>query len=110
MSAMTNLVFVRAAARFAGLIEDSAADIVKPAVIEATQPAVFDASVTQVGAPMRAMQPDQTQPALIVAKQHQFFAEDFNLQRRPVLRQFLAKRDGLPIAPQKLAAGVCGSV
>ena len=55
MGAMADLIFVGAAAGLAGLIEDPPADVVKPAVIEAAQPAVFDASVTQVGAAMRAV-------------------------------------------------------
>src|SRR5258707_1238312 len=55
MRAMADLIFVRAAARFAGLIEHPPTNIVKPAVIEAAQPAVFDASVTQVRAPMRTV-------------------------------------------------------
>jgi len=66
---------MRSAARLAGLLQDLAANIVKPAVIEASQPAVFDAPITQIRSAMRAMDAQQSGTSLVVTEQHQLFAE-----------------------------------
>src|SRR5258706_14576384 len=105
ISAMPNVLFVGAAAGLAGLIDDAAADVVEPAVVQTTQVTVFDAAISQVGAAVRAMQADQTGPALIVTKQDQVLAHDANLHRRAAGRQFFAQRRRLPIPPHHLAAG-----
>src|SRR5262245_58713435 len=87
---MTNFIPIRAAARLAGLFDNAAADIVEPTMIKTAQPAVFDAPVTQVGAAVRAVQPDQSGACLIVTKQEQILAENSNLHRRATWRQFFA--------------------
>src|SRR6185295_16724228 len=69
---------VSAAPGLARLLEHSAAHIVEPAVIQASEPAVFDPAIAQISAPMRAMQADQAEPSLIVAEQHQLFPEYFH--------------------------------
>src|ERR1044071_7396176 len=101
---MVDFLPVRSASRLARLLEHPAAHVVEPAVIQASEPAVFDPAIAQIGAAVRAMEPDQAEPCLIVTEQHQFFAKYLNLQRGTSLRQFLAQRDGLPVAAQKLAA------
>src|SRR6266542_676460 len=67
MSAMANVMSVGAAARLAGLLKNSAANIIKPAVIETYQAVVFDAAVTQIGASVGTVQSQQTRAVLVVA-------------------------------------------
>jgi hypothetical protein len=73
--------------RLAGLLEAVAVDVIKPAMIETAESAVFDSAVTQIGPAMRTMQPQQTRAASIVAKKDQILAQDPHRQRRSVLRQ-----------------------
>src|ERR1043166_9566574 len=61
ISEVADLVSMGAAAGLAGLLDDPPADVVQPAVIEASEAAVFDASVAQIGAAMRVMEPHQPQ-------------------------------------------------
>ena len=75
---MLDCVAVGAAARLARLFQTAAVNIVEPAVIEATQPTVFDAAVAQIRAAMRAMQSEQADPPLIVAKQSQRLAKNLD--------------------------------
>ncbi len=82
ISEMTDRIAIGATARFARLLQAAAANIVEPTMVETTQPAVFDAAITQIGAAMGAMQTEQANPALIVAKQRQVLAENPHRQRR----------------------------
>src|ERR1051326_8746298 len=100
---MPDAVAVLAAVGLAGLLEASAFNIVKPAVVEAAEPAVFDPAVAQVGAAVRAMQAQQTRPTLIVAEQRQLLAQNFHRRRRAALGQFFDERDRLPVASDHLA-------
>ena len=53
-------------------------DVEQPAMEGAAQAAVFQPAEREVGAAMRAMPVDQAVAALLVAKQHQVFAEQFD--------------------------------
>ena len=79
---MTDRIAIGATARFARLLQTAAANIVEPTMVETTQPAVLDAAITQVRATMGAMQTEQANPSLIVAKQSQLLAENPHRQRR----------------------------
>jgi len=68
ISQVADFLPVGAASGLPRLLEYSAAHIVEPAVIQASEPAVFDSAVAQIGAAMRAMQADQADPSLIVAE------------------------------------------
>src|ERR1051325_11603713 len=100
---MADAVSVFAAIGLARLLETAAVNVVEPAVVAATQPAVLDAAVAQIGAAVRAVNAQETRPPLIVAKQRELFAENFNRQRRAALRQLFRERHGLPVAPEHLA-------
>ena len=63
--------------------------VVKPAMIKTAQTAILDAAITQVGAPVRAVQSDQSELALIVAKQHEILTHDAHRQRRAIRRAIL---------------------
>ena len=52
-----------------------AGDIEQPAMEGAAQPAIFESAEGEVGAAMRAVAVDQAVAALLVAKQHEIFAE-----------------------------------
>src|SRR5918993_689064 len=105
MRAMTDLVPVRASSRFARLFDDAAANIIEPTMINAPEPTVFHAAITQIGSAMRTMQSQQPRMTLIVTKQHQVFTENGDLQRRSLWRQFLGQRNRLPVTPQEFARG-----
>jgi hypothetical protein len=54
----------------ARLFEAVTAVVKKPAVVEAAKPAILDATVAQIGAPVRAVSPEESKLAAIIAKQH----------------------------------------
>jgi hypothetical protein len=53
---MTDLVPVRASSRLAGLFDDPPAHIVEPAVINTSEPAVFNPPVAEIRSAMGAVQ------------------------------------------------------
>src|SRR5258706_5603788 len=55
---------------------------------------------------MRAMPLDQAVTSLLVAKQHQVFAEHFDRPDRPRSLQLIHQRRRLPVHPHQLSAGV----
>ncbi len=74
-------------------------------MIEAAQAAILDAAEGEIGATVRAMAAEQADLAGLVAEQHQILAHDADRHRRAAFGQLDAAGDGLPIAPQQLAAG-----
>jgi hypothetical protein len=79
---MANGIPVLAPARLSRLIETAAVNVIEPPMVDAPEPAVFYAAVAEVGPPMGAVEPEQAPPSLTVAKENQFFAEDFDGQGR----------------------------
>src|SRR5215475_9167853 len=55
IGAMANLVAMLTAARLARLLEASSFDVVEPAMIEATQAAVFEPSIAEIRAAVRTV-------------------------------------------------------
>ena len=72
----------------------------------ATQAATFEATERQISAAMGAMPRDQAVAALLVAKQHEIFAEQFDRAYRPRPLQFIDQRGGLPVHPHQFPARV----
>ena len=65
---MANLVAMFTAAGLAGLFQTTAVNVVKPAMIETAQTAVFDPAITEIRATMGAVNPQKPDSPLVVAK------------------------------------------
>ncbi len=78
----------------------------QPAVEGAAQAAVFQPAEGEIGAAMRAMPLDQAVAALLVAKQHQILAEQFDRPDRARPGQFVDQRRRLPVHPHQFPARV----
>ena len=109
VSWMANLVLVTAVRRLRRHLQAAAVHIIEPAVVEAAQPAVLDAPVTQVRAAVRAQEAKEAGPPGIVAKQHQVLAEEPRRHRRAVGRQLVAEPNRMPVAAHHGAARRAGS-
>ena len=72
----------------------------------AAQAAIFQPAEGEVGAAMRAVAIDQAVAALLVAEQHQVFAEQFDRPYRPRPLQLVDQRRRLPVHPHQFSAGV----
>src|SRR5690242_6452125 len=93
---------------FVWLLRTAAGLIEEPAVIIATQPALLDEAVRQVGPAMRAMPVHQAECAAQVLVEGEVFAHDTNRLDRFVLE--LADRgDGHPVPAEQVAHGGSGS-
>src|SRR5713226_2673331 len=99
---MADRIAVFSSIRLAGLVQATSVNIIEPAVVNASQAAVFYSAVTQVGTTVRAVKSKQSGPALIVAKEDEIFAKNLQRLRRRARRQLFAEHDGLPVTPQKL--------
>ena len=65
---MANVASIRSTTPLSGLFENPAANIVKPAMIEAPEPTIFHATVTEICPAVRTMKPEQSGASLIVAE------------------------------------------
>ena len=72
----------------------------------AAQPAILQPAEGEVGAAMRAVAIDQAVAALLVAEQHQLFAEQLHGAHRARALQLIDQRRRLPVAPHQLAARI----
>src|SRR5262245_22382097 len=106
---MMHLLAKTFAGCLAGLLEAIAMTIVEPAMIEAAQAAIFDTAVTQIGAPMGAVQSEETKRAVIGAEQDQIFAQDAYRQRRATARQLFHQGHRLPVAAQQITPRRAGA-
>ncbi len=88
--------------RLSGRFQNPPFDVVKPTVLAAAQPPIFEVPKLEGGPAMRAAQREKTQPATIVAKKNEIFAQQSSSQRMAF--QFTDKRDRVPVAAQHLAA------
>src|SRR5689334_21858327 len=102
---MVNLIAPDSASRLTRHLENPAADVIEPAVIQASKPAVFDTPVAQIRSAMRAVKPEQSRSSGIIAEKNQFFSEDADLQRGTFRGQFFRKGHGLPVASHQITAG-----
>src|SRR5262245_28757294 len=99
---LANAVLECAFGRLSRHLQNFSVHVVEPAVITAAQAAVFDVTEFERGAAMGTAQREQTQLPLVVAKDHQVFAEEAAAQRAPL--EFPAKSDWMPIASHHFAA------
>jgi hypothetical protein len=72
----------------------------------AAQAAMLEPAEGQISAAMRAVAIDQAVAALLVAEQHQVFAEQFDRPHRPRAFQLVDQRRRLPVHPHQPAARV----
>jgi hypothetical protein len=75
----------------------------------AAQAAIFQTAEGEIGAAMRAMALDQAVAALLVAKQHQILAKQFDRLDRARAGQFIDQRRRLPVHPHQFPAGLFGA-
>src|SRR5512141_530289 len=97
---LANLLAKTPVRRLAGLLDAAALTVKQPAMVQAAQAAVFDAAVTQIGAPMGAVLADQAELAVGVPEQDQIFAHNPYRQRRAVAGQLFDQGDRVPVAAQ----------
>src|SRR6266850_386132 len=93
-----------ATVHFSRHVDDLAVYVVEPPVIDAAQPAVFEPAVAQVRAAVRAVQIEQPELSLFIAKQHELFAEEFYGKGRRADGYFFRECRRLPVAAHQLAA------
>src|SRR5438876_478695 len=93
---VANFVLVLTFRWFGRLLQAASVDVVKPAMIEAAQPAILDPAVAEIGAAMRAVETEQARAAAIVAKQDQVLAKDFDRHRRRTGQKLVGERDWMP--------------
>jgi len=90
-------------------LQAAALDVEQPAVERAAQSTLFQPPEGEIGAAVRAGALEQAVTARVVPEQHEVFAEKANGLDRPVARQFVEQRRGLPVAPHQLARGRAGA-
>ncbi len=74
----------------------------------AAQAAMFEAAERKISAAVGAMAGDQAIAALLVAKQHEILAEQFDGLNQPRPLQFVDQRRRLPVHPHQFPARVLG--
>src|SRR5262249_47662222 len=98
ISGVTNTLFKGTVSGLTGHFQDSSFDVVKPAMIAAAQPTILEMTEFQRSAAMRTAKRQQSQPVLLVAKEHEIFTQDSSAQRLSL--QLVDKRDRKPITAQ----------
>src|SRR5215510_7304173 len=98
ISGVTNTLSEGTVSGLTGHFQDSSSDVVKPAMIAAAQSSILEMTKFQRSAAMRTAKRQQSQPVLLVAKQHEIFAQNSSAQRLSL--QFVDKRDRKPITAQ----------
>ena len=89
-----------------GCFEALARHVEQPAVEGAAQAAILQAAEGKVGAAMRAMALDQAVTSLLIAKQHEILAQQFDRLDRARSLQLVDQRRRLPVHPHQFPAGV----
>src|SRR5262249_59326829 len=90
-------------------LQAAALDVEQPAVEGAAQSTLLEPAEGEIGAAVRAGALEQAVAAIVVPEQHEVFAEEANGFDRPLARQFVEERRGLPVAPHQLARGRAGA-
>src|SRR4051812_28098491 len=83
--------------RLTWLLQTATSAVEEPTMVEAAEPAVLEATVAQVGAPVRAMNPEESGLAVLVAEEHQILAEEPHGLGRSPNRQVFLEGYGLPV-------------
>ena len=82
-----------------------AVDVEQPAMKGATQAAVFEPAISEVGAAMRAMPADQSVAALVILEGDEVFAKKPYRLDRPVAGKLVDQGRRLPVAPHESTGG-----
>ncbi|MGY4461012.1 hypothetical protein ACVWYI_004972 [Bradyrhizobium sp. LB13.1] len=98
---LAHIVLVLAAVRLAGLLQAVTFGVELPAVIAAADAVLLDLAVVERGAAMAAARVQQADAAVLVAEQHQIFAEGTHLLRR--VGGITDKSDRMPVAAEQFA-------
>src|SRR6266478_7537238 len=92
----------RACLRLRRHVDDVAFGVELPAVIEATQAALFVASERERGLAMGAGLPEQAELSVAVAERNELLAEELNPHRRTVgAGNLFGKKRGHPMTPHQ---------
>jgi hypothetical protein len=86
--------------RFSRLLQTGAFSIEKPAMKWTAQTAIFQPSISQIGAPVRAAPPHQGIISALLPVQHQILTHQVNRNGWPLIHEFVSQSGRLPVAPQ----------
>jgi hypothetical protein len=64
--------------RLPWLFQTTTLNIIQPAVIDAPQPSILNAPITQVRAPVRTVEAQESRTPLIVAEKHKLLAQQLH--------------------------------
>jgi hypothetical protein len=103
MRALAHTSVGGAALRFGGLLQTLPVHVVKPAVKGTAEPSTLKSSIAKIGAPMRAMAPDQTESTPLVAKQNEILTQHAHRNDGSSTFKFLRQSSRLPEAPQNFS-------
>ncbi len=78
---MANRVPVLSAPRLSRLLQTATFNIIEPAVIETSQPAILNSPVAEICSSVGAVDPQKPRAPLVVTEQNQFFSENLYTQR-----------------------------
>src|ERR1700730_8878267 len=106
VSALRNVLAQRGIPGLGGCFKALARHVEQPAVERAPQAAIFETAKREVGAAMRAMALDQAVTSLLIAKQHQALAQQFEGLDRPRTLQLIDERCRLPVHPHQFPARI----
>ena len=105
---LAKVIAMLTAVGLAGLFENLAVHVIKPAMVNTAQPAVFQPAVGQIGAAMATMRFEHADTPFVVAKNRQLLTHQCYRHRRAVGFQLFRQRHRLPIAAQEFAARRAG--
>jgi len=100
---MANRIPVLAPARLTRLLQTTALNVIKPAMIKTPEPAILDPPVAQVRSSVGAANPQEPGAPFIVPEQDQIFTQDLHRHRRGSGRQLFRESHRLPVSPQQLS-------
>ncbi len=104
IGALAHPLAEHAAFGFGGSFQAPAVDVEQPAMEQATQAAVLEPAVGEIGAAMGAVAVEQAVATALVAEQHEVLAEHAHRLGRTLGRQFVGERHRMPVMPHQPAA------
>jgi hypothetical protein len=99
---LAHAVFECAFGRFAGHFQDAAVSVEKPTVITTAQSAVLDVAELEGRAAVRTTKREQSRLSLVVAIEHEIFAEK-PASDRPIF-ELIREPDRMPVTPKHFTA------
>src|SRR5215813_10010487 len=95
--------------RFGRLLQTFATSVIKPAMVTAANPVVFDPPKLECCAAMGAVKVEQPQLSATIAEENKVFAEKPHFDRPALRLHFLAEAHRPPITPEHLTGGGAGT-